>query len=338
MSRQRDTFRDAQSRPISGRSGPPRAQPPRRRTEAPRSRPPRRRRVSTLTAALLLAGALLIVAGTLEIAGALPWTPSGHTAAAVVESIPTRPPTPTPRPKPTPKTKPTPTPTPVLPVYIPPAGSYDLGCGTNPPHALPYVVRDGSSAHDVAITFDDGPSPDYTSNILSTLEQTHTPATFFVVGSNVQRYPATVARAVKDGDALGIHTYDHPYMTLSSPTARAWELTATIQVIHAAVGNNYCLQYWRPPFDDYDADVLQLTNAMGLTTVTWSVDPQDWASPGVQTIVDRVLQYAQPGSIILLHDGYVGRWQTAQALPLIIQGLHKMGLVPVTVPQLLGGA
>jgi peptidoglycan-N-acetylglucosamine deacetylase len=290
-----------------------------------------------LTGTVIFLGALLIVTGLLEIAGALPGPFGGHGAADVAgaqSSTPT--PTPTPHAKHKPKAKPTPTPT--QPVYIPPPGSYDLGCGSQPPHALPYVVRSASSGNHVAITFDDGPSPDYTANILTTLEQNHTPATFFVVGSNVQRYPSTVQREVNDGDAIGIHTYDHPYMSLISPTARAWELTATIQVIHAAAGPNDCLRYWRPPFDDYDADVLTLTNAMGLTTVTWSVDPQDWASPGVQTIVNRVLQYAQPGSIILLHDGYVGRWQTAQALPLIIRGLKKEGLVPVTVPQLLAGA
>jgi peptidoglycan/xylan/chitin deacetylase (PgdA/CDA1 family) len=285
----------------------------------------------------LVTGLLLVISGTLEIAGAFPWPFGSAHVAAQVEMVPT--PTPTKAPTPTPKPKPKPTPTPVAngPVYIPPAGTYNLGCGSPGPQALSFVVRNWSATHSVAITFDDGPSPDYTNSILSTLEQTHTPATFFVVGSNVQSYPDKVQREVRDGDAIGMHTWNHPYMTQISPTDRAWELTSTIQAIHNAMGANYCIKYWRPPFGDYNAAVLQLTSAMGLTTVTWSVDPQDWASPGVQVIVARVVQYAQAGSIILLHDGYFGRWQTAQALPLIIQQLKAKGFTFVTVPQLLAG-
>jgi len=189
----------------------------------------------------------------------------------------------------------------------------------------------------VALTFDDGPSPDWTTTILTTLEQTHTPATFFVVGSNVQARPNVLRREAADGFFIGIHTWDHPLMSRLSPSARAWELTSTAAVIHKVLGRSYCLPYWRPPFGDYNADVLRQTQAMGLTTVNWSVDPQDWSLPGVQIIADRVLNAARPGSIILLHDGYFNRWQTARALPLIIQGLQARGLVPVTLPQLLSG-
>ncbi|MBF6591162.1 MAG: polysaccharide deacetylase family protein [Ktedonobacterales bacterium] len=317
----------------------------RRRPQTP-PRPTGSRRGGTrpsrpLTIVLALAGLLLTLSGVLEIAGAMPWPfNAAKNGVALVDAFPTPRPTKTPTPTPTPTIRPTPTSTPAVPsgpLYIPPPGSYDLGCGPRGAHALPYVVRSAPATSAVALTFDDGPSPDYTAAILTTLEQTHTPATFFVVGASVRSYPNLVAREARDGFAFGMHTWDHPFMTKLTPTARAWELTSTLQALHSVLGPNFCVPYWRPPFDDYNGDVLTLTQAMGLTTVTWNVDPQDWASPGVQVIVNRVLTYAQPGSIILLHDGYFNRSQTAQALPLIIKGLRARGLTLVTVPQLLAG-
>ena len=234
-----------------------------------------------------------------------------------------------------------PTTTPVstaTPAPVRPTSGMDLGCGSTPVPPLPGVIRSGPTTTPlVALTFDDGPSPDWTTTILTTLEQTHTPATFFVVGSNVQARPNVLRREAADGFVIGIHTWDHPLMSRLSPAARAWELSATAAVIHKVLGRRYCLPYWRPPFGDYNADVLRQAQALGLTTVNWNVDPQDWALPGVQLIADRVLSAARPGSIILLHDGYFNRWQTARALPLIIQGLRARGLVPVTLPQLLAG-
>ncbi len=214
----------------------------------------------------------------------------------------------------------------------------DLGC-SGPLHPPSSVIRSGvTTTNSVALTFDDGPSPDWTASILATLEQTHTPATFFVVGASARSYPDLIRREVADGNVIAMHTWDHPYMTKLSAASRAWELASTARAIHNDLGATYCLPYWRPPFGDYNGEVVAQTTAMGLTTVTWSVDPQDWSSPGVQVIVDRVLSNAHPGSIILLHDGYFHRQQTSEALPLIIQGLHDRGLTPVTLPQLLGAA
>jgi len=173
--------------------------------------------------------------------------------------------------------------------------------------------------------------------MLGTLERTHTPATFFLVGTNVQQYPSLVQREASDGFTLGIHTWDHPDMTTLSAQQREWELAATAQAIHAALGPNYCLRFWRPPFGAYNDAVLSQAYSLSLSTVTWDLDPQDWTAPGVQTIVNRVLSAVHPGAIILLHDGYNSRWQTAQALPLIIRGLKKRGYVPVTLAQLVDG-
>lgn len=214
--------------------------------------------------------------------------------------------------------------------------SLQLGCGSNV-HPASSVISSGPARRYVALTFDDGPSPDYTASILTTLERTHTPATFFVVGTNVKQYPGLVRREANDGFALGIHTWDHPYMTRLSPDQRQWELSATAQAIHDVLGANYCLRFWRPPFGDYNEAVVTQARSLGLSTVTWDVDPRDWSSPGVTTIVDRVLSSVHPGAIILMHDGYMSRWQTAKALPLIIKGLKRRGYTPVTLPVLLAG-
>jgi peptidoglycan-N-acetylglucosamine deacetylase len=293
----------------------------------------RRRRWLVGPAALLL---LLALGGTtLATAGSGAW-PLGLPFLARLAPPP---PSPTATAQPPATATPLPTATPALAAAaVLPTGGLDLGCGSTPVPPLPGVLRSGPTTTPlVALTFDDGPSPDWTTTILTTLEQTHTPATFFVVGSNVQARPNVLRREAADGFVIGIHTWDHPLMSRLSPSARAWELSATAAVIHKVLGRRYCLPYWRPPFGDYNADVLLQAQGLGLTTVNWNVDPQDWALPGVQLIADRVLNAARPGSIILLHDGYFNRWQTARALPLIIQGLQARGLVPVTLPQLLAG-
>lgn len=226
--------------------------------------------------------------------------------------------------------RPTSTPTPT-----PPTIPMNLGCNSSV-HPASSVIDSGPARRYVALTFDDGPSPDYTATMLTTLERMHTPATFFVVGANVKRYPALVRREAGDGFALGIHTWDHPYMTKLSPQQREWELAATAEAIHNVLGAHYCIPFWRPPFGDYNAAVVAQARSLGLSTVTWDVDPRDWSSPGVNVIVDRVLSAVHPGAIILLHDGYNSRSQTAEALPLIIKGLKRRGYIPVTLPALLG--
>ena len=212
----------------------------------------------------------------------------------------------------------------------------NLGCPAGSLHPYSYVVRNASAPHQIAITFDDGPSPDYTATMMTTLEQTHTLATFFVVGSNADKYPALIQRAAADGFGIGMHTYYHPVMSQLSPADRAWEIAETANAIHRALGSNYCLPYWRPPFGDYNSDVFSQMSNAGLTTITWDNDPADWSSPGVQTIVDRIVAAVHDGTIILCHDGYDFRWQTAQALPQIISKLKAMGYTFVTIPQLLG--
>jgi peptidoglycan/xylan/chitin deacetylase (PgdA/CDA1 family) len=318
---------EAETRPMLGAGSSMPASYP---SQTPLTAPERRSRLRAHPLLMLTLSLLLILAGggsALAAVNGLNARSSGL-RVAIASATATASPTAT--------LEPTTAPTATAPAAVP--QKVNLGC-SGPLHPPSYVIRSGATTGStVALTFDDGPSPDWTATILSTLEQTHTPATFFVVGASVRSYPDLVRREVADGDAIAMHTWDHPYMTKLTPAARAWELASTANAIHNALGPTYCLPYWRPPFGDYIAAVVAQTTAMGLTTVTWSVDPQDWSSPGVQTIVDRVLSAAKPGSIILLHDGYFHRQQTSEALPLIIKGLHDRKLTPVTLPQLLGAA
>jgi peptidoglycan/xylan/chitin deacetylase (PgdA/CDA1 family) len=212
----------------------------------------------------------------------------------------------------------------------------NLGCPAGSLHPYSGAINGGSSRNEVALTFDDGPSPDYTGSIMSTLEANHVVATFFVLGEYVVRYPGFVRRAAADGFGIGIHTWDHPDMPTLSAADREWQLGATANAIHQVLGANYCLPYWRPPYGDYNNDILAQTYGYGLTTIVWNDDPADWSAPGVSTIVSRVLGQIHGGSIVLMHDGPVFRWQTNAALPQILAGLKQRGLVPVTIPQLLG--
>ncbi|HEU0027462.1 MAG TPA: polysaccharide deacetylase family protein [Ktedonobacterales bacterium] len=234
----------------------------------------------------------------------------------------------------------------------PPSGTYPpysgpitggQGCPSGQaPKPVGWAIRGASDygappASVVALTFDDGPTPYYTPAILSYLEQTHTPATFFVLGQYAKAYPWLVQREAADGFTIGIHTWSHPDMRLLTPAQRAWQLAATAQQLHADLGANACLWLWRPPYGSYNSTIVAQAGTFGLTTIMWNDDPADWSQPGTMTIVNRVLSNVRPGSIILLHDGPAGRAQTLAALPYILAGLRQRGLTPVSLPQLLLG-
>jgi peptidoglycan/xylan/chitin deacetylase (PgdA/CDA1 family) len=183
----------------------------------------------------------------------------------------------------------------------------------------------------VALTFDDGPWPHSTEQILTILTRRQAPATFFVVGRQVQRYPELVRREVAAGMAIGSHSWSHPQPFDRLPAARIHDEIArgrrTLQPlgIHP-VG-------LRPPGGAASPAVAAAAQELGDRTVLWSVDPADW-QPGVTSdqLVQRVLAAARPGAIVLLHDGGGDRSATVAALPTIIDGLRRLGLTLTVVP------
>jgi peptidoglycan-N-acetylglucosamine deacetylase len=190
----------------------------------------------------------------------------------------------------------------------------------------------GPSRREVAIGFDDGPAPD-TGAFVRMLEAAHARATFFMIGEQISaRYRGVMLRELRNGDVLGDHTFTHP--DLDTVGNLREELQRPIAVIRSLTGYTPCL--FRPPYGDYDASVLATARSLGLATVLWNVDPSDWAVPPVQTIVSRVLEQVQPGSIIISHDGGGPRGNTLAAYPKIIAALRRRGLRIVTIPELLG--
>lgn len=217
-----------------------------------------------------------------------------------------------------------------------------MGCLGARPAPLGQVIRLGanlSSGHaapnEVALTFDDGPTPYSTPPILDYLEKTHTPATFFVMGEYVKEWPDLLRREWRDGFAIGVHTWDHPYMTRISYSAAQAQFVNTLNAIDDALGGGPCIWFWRPPYMDQNAQVIAHAASLGLSTIDWDDDSRDWSRPGAQVIANTALAEAHPGAIIIMHDGPANREQTLAALPLILAGLKARGLTPVTVPQLL---
>ena len=180
----------------------------------------------------------------------------------------------------------------------------------------------------VALSFDDGPSATYTPAILSILNRLHASATFFEEGRHVAHNEALMREILTSGDEIGNHSFDHPKYPGYG------ELASTNSRIRAATGFTPCL--FRPPYGLLDAKVESAARRARLQTVLWDVDSHDDKHPGAGAIRARVLSLAQPGSIILMHDG--GHHpQTVQALPEVIRGLRARGFRFATVTELIGG-
>ncbi len=214
------------------------------------------------------------------------------------------------------------------------------------------LVAGAPTVRDVALTFDDGPNPPYTDRILDVLHDEHVPATFFLVGRAVVAYPQTVRRIVRDGHAIGNHTWDHAHLIVETPAAIRAELERTSAAIERIAGVRPTLM--RPPFGARDFAVIDEADQLGYRVVMWSVPlPRDWEQPGDATIARRVVAAVGDGSIIVLHDGNRGivcaghadvashlcdRSQDVAATRTIIETLRARGYRFVTIPQLMADA
>jgi peptidoglycan-N-acetylglucosamine deacetylase len=207
---------------------------------------------------------------------------------------------------------------------------------------FPTLYHQGAGGpHEVALTFDDGPDPVWTPKILQILKKGNVKAVFFIVGVNAERYPRLVRRIVDEGHEIGNHTYYHPNLALCWPEHIRLELNATQLLIQSLTGRATTL--FRPPYaaDTQPSAVaeltpLQMAQELNYLCVLENIDPQDWARPGAEIILQRVKQQRHDGSIILLHDAGGDRSQTVQALPQIIDYLKTRGDTIVPLSQLLG--
>ncbi|WP_246187868.1 polysaccharide deacetylase family protein [Paenibacillus tengchongensis] len=189
----------------------------------------------------------------------------------------------------------------------------------------------------IALTFDDGPDPAETGQILDVLRKFNAKCTFFAIGKRLAEYPDIARRVAQEGHELANHTYNHVYF--KPPISKkqvAEELVLTENEIVKITGRHSRL--FRPPGGMYDETLVEISNTLGLKPVLWSwhQDTRDWNRPGVWNISQKVIRNARSGDIVLFHDHVYGESQTREALTIILPELAKQGYRFVTVSELIG--
>lgn len=191
------------------------------------------------------------------------------------------------------------------------------------------LMRGDAKVPAVALTFDDGPHPRFTPRILAILRRYGIKATFFVVGEMAAKYPEQIQAERAAGHLLANHTYHHVNLTQIPAWLVPTEWQACQSVIRHLTGES--MQFCRPPGGHYNRNVISAAMGAGLTTVLWTDNSGDYASPGAKVIESKVLHRIGNGGIILLHDGVQ---QTLDVLPQIIEVLRRRGYRFITVAQM----
>ncbi len=187
----------------------------------------------------------------------------------------------------------------------------------------------------IALTFDDGPNPVYTPQILDILRDYQAKGTFFVLGKRVQLFPAIAIREVNEGHEIANHTFDHHYLKNYPPERLIQEIRQTQEVIFDIT--EQMPNVFRPPGGFYNDTLLHSMKEDKLTVVMWSwyMDTKDWRKPGVDKIVQQVLGNVHNGDIVLFHDLEGDCTQTVEALKRILPELKSRGYQFVTVSDLI---
>jgi peptidoglycan-N-acetylglucosamine deacetylase len=184
-----------------------------------------------------------------------------------------------------------------------------------------YHVDDGPKA--IALTIDDGPSPVYTPQVLRLLEQYRVTATFSMVGREVDAYPGVARDVAAAGHVIANHTWSHRDLAGLSSAVVADQMNQATDAIHKVTGRIPAL--FRAPYGAWSPAVLRQCAKTGMTPLDWSVDPRDWARPGMASIVRNIMRNTRTGSIILEHDGGGNRSETVAALKIVLPRLLAAG-------------
>ncbi|HEX6593517.1 MAG TPA: polysaccharide deacetylase family protein [Bacillota bacterium] len=182
----------------------------------------------------------------------------------------------------------------------------------------------------IALTFDDGPHPQVTPDILNTLKAYDAKATFFMLGNQVEYYPKIVEQVAKNGHEIGSHSNSHPDLTKLNINSIQLEINKTNQKIVQTIGRSP--EIFRPPYGAYNEDVIQSAEKHEYSMILWSVDSQDWKCRDTTSIHDNVMNNINPGAIVLMHDIHS---TTAEALPHVLDSLIEEGYEFITVSELL---
>jgi peptidoglycan/xylan/chitin deacetylase (PgdA/CDA1 family) len=193
----------------------------------------------------------------------------------------------------------------------------------------PALIRGPQEGKRISLTFDDGPSEEFTGQILDILREHQVPATFFVCGRNVEEHPDLLRRIVAEGHAVGNHTYSHLFVYFKSRRRIAEEIDRTQAIIQKVVG--FRPNIFRPPYGARWFGLIPTLLERGMPLILWSATGYDWRKD-VQGITEAALRELKPGAIILLHDGRetrpaaeIDRSRTVSALPAIIAGARQRG-------------
>jgi peptidoglycan/xylan/chitin deacetylase (PgdA/CDA1 family) len=187
------------------------------------------------------------------------------------------------------------------------------------PRSTPYS-RTGTSA--IALTFDDGPDPTWTPEVLALLRKYHIHATFCLIGANVKKHPELVKKIVAGGNALCNHTMHHDeHLRDKSQAVILADMRQASALITKASGG-IKPKYFRAPGGNWSPKVVADARSLGMASLGWQVDPRDWTKPPVSTIVARVRAGTGPGAIILMHDGGGDRSRSVMALKHLVPTLE----------------
>ena len=185
----------------------------------------------------------------------------------------------------------------------------------------------------VALTFDDGPHPKYTQQVLDLLDKYEAKGTFFIVGHLAEKSPEVVRRMYEDGHEIANHTYTHP--STKSVTEIMEEIKQTNDTIYSITG--FSPKLFRPVEGIYTDEIVNEVVKNGYKIVMWSwhQDTEDWKDPGVNKIVNKVLGGLENGDVILFHDGGGNRDQTVQALARILPEMKNQGYTFITISEMI---
>lgn len=203
-----------------------------------------------------------------------------------------------------------------------------------PPTDLPTkpisFVRTPRLPNGMALTIDDGPSPQWTPRVLDLLARYHVHATFCLIGEQVREYPELVRRIVEEGHTLCDHTWDHDELLpqKSAGTVEGEIRSAYDAIVEASGGVKPT--YYRAPGGNWSPEMIEDARDLGMVCLNWSVDPVDWSRPGTDKIVSVVLKNTAPGDVVLMHDGGGDRSQSLDALDVILPTLLDRGYSFVT--------
>lgn len=199
-----------------------------------------------------------------------------------------------------------------------------------------FVLNGSPQKRAVALSFDDAPDADFTPKVLDALKEANVKATFFIVGNRAETHPEVMKRIVREGHAIGNHSYNHANLPKLSDADFREQVIRTDRIIQQFTG--YTPKMIRPPYGNINEEQIKWLASQQKKVINWNVDSLDWKGLSAKQVATNVLSNIQPGSIVLQHSGG-GEGEdltgTVEAIPEIIEKLRGDNVKLVTIPELL---